>query len=101
MIPYFIYMISVLYYFTYYITNMEGPPDDGFFGGSVGDNFLRCLILILTIVFLGIEVAQMLILKGAYLTDKWNWVSLCSYVVNLTLVFIHVSGTDYDHLALA
>jgi hypothetical protein len=31
MIPYFVYMFSVLYYFTYNITNYNGEPDPGYF----------------------------------------------------------------------
>jgi hypothetical protein len=101
MLPYFVYMCSVLYYFTYYITGVSGPPDSGFFGGSAANNTLRCVILITTLIFLVIEYFQFLLLGKAYFTDKWNWLNLASYILNISIVFIHVSDTDYDRVLLA
>jgi hypothetical protein len=57
MIPYFVYMFSVLYYFTYYITGVHTQSEPGFFNGSTEDNILRAVILLMTLMFVGIELA--------------------------------------------
>jgi hypothetical protein len=101
MIPYFVYMIAVLYYFTYNITNYHDPPDPSFFEGTPFNIFLRSLILYMTLVLLIVEAMQVYCLKYAYFSDKWNWLYLISYTTNLVIIIIHTSSKDHDPIVLS
>lgn len=101
MIPYAVYMITTLYYLTYYVTGVKGSPDEGFFVGDAGSIILRWIILICTIGFLAIEFVQMKSLGKAYFSDKWNWLHMTTYIYNLSILLIHVLGNRHDPLNLA
>ena len=58
MVPYLLYMFSVLFYFTYILTGVQGSPGVGFNGGKPFAIVLRWFILIFTIFFIGLEIDQ-------------------------------------------
>jgi len=100
LIPYFIYMLSTLTYFTYNVTGVQGPPDQGFFVGEPGNIVLRSIILVVTVALLGLEFMQMRIYGRSYFSEKWNWLQLFLYCSNLAIVIIHVHF-EHDPLALS
>jgi hypothetical protein len=51
-------MFSVLFYFTYILTGVQGSPGVGFNGGKPLAIVLRWFILIFTIFFIGLEIDQ-------------------------------------------
>lgn len=63
LLPYCVYMVSVLLYFNFVLTESELTRDRAFFEGSIQRVTLRSLILVFSLLFIGVEVVQMFSLK--------------------------------------
>ena len=101
LLPFIAYMICNFVFQTYYITGLNGAREDGLFGGSGSSVLMKILIIVLSLYFIGIEIWQMIKSSWSYLHDMWNILNFTSYIFNLTILLVYISGTDYDTLNLA
>ena len=80
-IPYLIYAICVILYFTFSLT-IEGGSGIGYFKGNSGDIALRTIILILGLYFAFLECWSMFTDPSSYLKSLRNYIYWIHLLLN-------------------
>lgn len=98
-IPYMIYHFLIIIYLSSHLIHEDSPS---FMSDEYKDGHIYRIVCVLFIFgFLGVEVMQMINLKGGYFDDAWNALMVGSFILNLLLIFEHVynfMGTSYDYM---